>query len=307
MCISLEHSCGTPAGRFLRLAAGSAFFVAIALLVPGCSPSAPSTPSALSPAESTDCTGATLTPGPCDEPWSTGPDPVLPENRCPTAAEVAQIQEEVPVTVQSDATAGTLACRAAEGSVDLTPAQASMFRGLLFMRRVRFDAPLPWTTQTLYDWLRGSIPAGVVVIATGNSYSCYSCPGPVYIAWRPGPRAVGVDVLSAASILVHEARHTNNIRHTCKPVAPYGNTLDRTIAELGAMSVDYYLRLWIAIHTDEHPDTREYARRQAALLRPSFCCECGPRAAAVALTNWLTLLLPRPGNRPASPCGGAPL
>ena len=72
------------------------------------------------------------------------------------------------------------------------------------------------------------------------------------------------------------------------------------------MGADYYLRLWIAIHTDEHPDTREWGRHNAALLRPSFCCECGQRTVAVpAPAPWLALLL-RPPSPSASPCGGAP-
>ncbi len=289
------------AGPFLCLAA-AVLLAAIALLVPGCSPTAPS------PAPP-DCTGITLTPGPCDEPWSTGSEPVLPESRCPTAAEVAQIQQEVPVRVQSDATEGTLACRAEEGSVDLTPARAAMYRGLLFMRRVRFDAPLPWTTETLYDWLRNSIPRGVVLIGSGNSHACYTCPGPVYIYWPARTTPVGMEVLGAASIITHEARHTNNIPHTCNSMPSYGFTADRTIAELGSFGVDYYLKLWIAIHSDEHPDTREYARHHAALARKEFCCECGPRTfGALAPATWLPFLPRRPGTwLPASPCGAASL
>ncbi len=304
MLTSPRHCDHRPAARGLLYLTAAASWAAVGLLLHACSPTLPSAPT--SPV--TNCSGVTLTAGRCDEPWSTGPDPVLPENRCPTPAEIAQIQEEVPVTVQSDATAGTLACRAEEGSADLTPAEAAMFRGLLFMRRVRFDAPLPWTTLTLYEWLRSSSPNGVVLIASGNSHACTACPGPVYIAWNPGVRAVGADVLGAAWIITHEARHTNNVLHTCRLVSPYGNTSDRTIAELGAMGVDYYLRQWIAIHSDEHPDTREYARRQAASLRRSFCCECPQTAVAgIAPARWLAVLLTRPGSPPATPCGGGSL
>lgn len=296
---SVHDRAPTPALR-LGWSLVAASVAAIALLLPACNPSAPS------PVDTTDCTDAVLTPGRCDHQVYSGPDPVLPENRCPTPDEVAQIQAEIPVTVQGDATAGTLACRAADGSVDLTPALAGLYRGLLFMRRVRFDAPLPWTTSTLWDWLRNSIPRGVVLIASGNSYACYTCPGPVYIAWSRGTRGGGADALGAAFIIVHEARHTNNIRHTCRSVQPYGYTMDKTIAELGSMGADYSLRLWIATHSDEHPDTREYSRYLAASLRPSFCCECGnPTYAVLAVANWPAFLAP-PGARTASPCRDAP-
>ncbi len=286
------------AGRFLCLAAAT-FVAAIALLIAGCARSA------TSPADPPNCSGVTLTPGPCNEAWSLGPEPVVPESRCPTAAEVAQVQREIPVRVQSDATEGVVECRAEDGSVDLTPARAAMYRGLLFMRRVRFDAPLPWTSQTLYDWLRASIPKGVVVIAEGNSHACSTCPGPVYIHWSAQRSAVGMEVLGAASIIVHEARHTNDIEHTCESLPGVGNVSDRTIAEMGSLGVDYYLRLWIAEHSDEHPDTREYARRRAVGLRTTFCCECPQRAAAAAPATWLAFLLRRPVAQPAPPCGGA--
>ena len=275
----------------------AALLVAVGLLVPGCGTTAPGE-------ISTECNGVTLTPGPCDEPFSTGPEPIVPEgDYCPTPAEVEAIHHQIPIVVAADATAGTLACRAADGSVDLTPAVAAMVRGLMFMKRVRFDAPLPFTPKPLYDWVRDSIPNGIRLTASGNSHACVNCAGPIFINWQPGPRSPGAEVIGAVSIITHETRHTNGLPHTCRNVSGLGNTSDKTIAELGAFGADYYVREWIATHSDEHPDTRENMRKSVRRFRRSFCCECpqqpGPTLAGRSLRDFF---FPLPGTR-SSACG----
>jgi hypothetical protein len=90
---------------------------------------------------------------------------------------------------------------------------------------------------------------------------------------------------------------------TCKPGSTGGNTLDRTIAELGAMGADYYVRQWIATHSDAHADTREYERKSAARLRRSFCCEC-PQAVLAGGQDGGRVAYFLPPARRSSACAG---
>ncbi len=99
------------------------------------------------------------------------------------------------------------------------------------MRRLTFDAPLPWTSESLYNWTIHSItgirfrsdiqfsmccePANVLGIQTG-----------VAIA-HPELPVNPILPLSFIELVTHEARHNNGFGHSC------GNN-DQTVSEMGA-------------------------------------------------------------------------
>ena len=95
--------------------------------------------------------------------------PVYP---CPSLAEVEMIRREIPISIKAGPTAGTVGCRAADGSADLTNEEAQIYSELLFMRRLSFSEPLPWTAKPLYDWFREAIRGISLEVGSGNSY-CY--------------------------------------------------------------------------------------------------------------------------------------
>lgn len=165
--------------------------------------------------------------------------------RCPTAAEIAAIDADLQITFSGDPTAGTIVCSA--GSRQLTFLQAQAYRSLIIAQRLTFDAPLPWTAESLYNWLIHSIrgirfrsdiqfsnccePANTINIQTG-----------VAIA-QPQFAGVTEFVVGFLDLLVHETRHNNIGGHTC-------GSNDQTLAELGAWGAQYYVALWIAEHSD---------------------------------------------------------
>lgn len=230
-----------------------------------------------SPTDPGSCSGVQVSTAPCDE-SETGV--MLPDSLpCPTRADIEAVQRVIPVTVKSDASAGTVVCREQDGSLDLTRNQERTYQALLLLRRLRFDAPLPWTDKTVYDWLRAAIPKGIVIDSTGNSHSCIRCSGPIYIVFQPGdwnPNIPTSVALTPFSGIVHEARHADGWPHTCHYTAANGYVGDKTIAEMGAFGVQYYLFDWIANHSDEDYLFKAAARGNAAGMRHSaFCCECG--------------------------------
>lgn len=224
------------------------------------------------------CSGVQLSTEACDGQYNEGefwPDfDALP---CPPRVDIEEVQREIPLTIKSDASAGKLACREEEGSANLTLAQFEIYQALLFLRRLRFDAPLPWTEQTVYQWLRSTIPAGIVLDSTGNSHSCLNCAGPVTIVladghWSPFNRSISGMPYEG---IVHEARHADGWDHTCKYNTSGRFIRDRTVSEMGAFGVQYFLNLWLDLHSTEPEPFRKYSRRRAAELRTGFCCECG--------------------------------
>lgn len=207
-----------------------------------------------------------------------GPGPALGEApdgvealvaRCPTAAEVAAIDAELSLSFEYDPTAPALACTAAAGSRDLTELQKRVYQALLAMQETPFARPLPWTPLPLYRWLVGAID-GIRFRNLGSVAG--SCCGPARVihvdpdgylpstAWLDPRTGSGLDGL--LTIISHEARHAETGPHTCGAV-------DRTIAELGANGVTYYLGLWHGLYTGSYLDSslaeREYNREQEIL------------------------------------------
>jgi hypothetical protein len=174
--------------------------------------------------------------------------------RCPTAAEIQSLLTEVPVAFETDPTAGTAACKASEGSFDLSPLQKRVYQSLLIMKNLTFDSPLPWTGQSLAAWFSGTIN-GIRIRADIQNSFCCDPKGVINIKiadnsylmvtdrWIDPPLCGGL--MDAMVLYVHEARHSEGSGHTCN-----AGIDDRTIGELGSWGVQYYLLQWLAQHSD---------------------------------------------------------
>jgi hypothetical protein len=200
-------------------------------------------------------------PTPTPTPTWTG-DPIAPGTidwdlaRCPTAADVASVNADVPMTWLADPTAGTLVCTAAAGSANLTRFQERVYQAILSMKRIHFDAPLPWTSLSLYDWFVGSIDGITFINNGGNSFCC----SPAHVIniqaransialttnrwWKPS-LADRVGLPGLVDLLLHEARHSEGGHpHMC------GTGDDNMIGEMGAWAIVYYYYMWLAQHGD---------------------------------------------------------
>jgi hypothetical protein len=184
---------------------------------------------------------------------------------CPSAAELSAI--DVPISFEGDGSGGTLVCREADGSWDLTQVQKNAYRALLFMKTVEFDAPLPWTNQNLYQWFRRAV-VGIRVRTDIRTNGCCSPAGVINLLGT----IVEENSLSSGflEMMVHEGRHAEGRPHTC-------DTNDRTVDEMGAYGVQYSLMLWIGSHWPQATQAeKEFALNRVTLLRASgvFCEEC---------------------------------
>jgi hypothetical protein len=256
--------------RPLTCAALLAATVAFASL-PGCG--GPTLPTAAE----TDCTGVTTSANTCETSTAPQPMPDFPELACPTPAEIDELRREIPVVVIGDVSAGVLACRASEGSVDLTVVQNNVYQSLLFLKRLTFDRPLPWTDRSAYDWLRSVIPDGIVVDSFGLSHSCLNCLGPIHVVYSAYDHLRPTIGHLIVNLLVHEARHAQGFNHTCGfSATARAFTRDKSLAELGGYGVHYSLSYWIANYSSQPPAVREYHGTHAARLLGGgvFCCEC---------------------------------
>ncbi len=174
---------------------------------------------------------------------------------------------EVRLSFEGDVSAGTFVCTAAAGSRDLTQIQKNVYASLLFMKDVRFDTPLPWTDQPLYEWFARIVR--LVRIRTDITYdSCNTREDTLNLL---GTRVADSSIPSYVEILVHEARHIDGGGHTCGI-----GQLDARIDELRSFGVQYYLMLWLGTHWPAAtPGERDYALNRAAWLRAgAFCMEC---------------------------------
>jgi hypothetical protein len=222
--------------------------------------------------------------------WQLTVDEVLAT--CPTADEVADIDSKIRMSFESDPTVGKLVCRAVTRSVDLTRLQRNAYNAILVMKHIEFDAPLPWTDMPLYDWFLNTISA----IRFRDDISNHSCCGtPPTINIKTELQALYSDRWTAVgkltSLYVHEARHTY-AAHTC-------NGKDTSIAEMGALGVEYSFYRWLAYHSDldfmttldpgPTDDYRQAARWNAyAMEKSSFCKDPTPGAlpAPLAISDW---------------------
>ena len=184
--------------------------------------------------------------------------------RCPTAAEIADVNTRLNITFEKDPSTGTLACTAAAGSADLSTIQKKAYQTIIIMKYLQFDAPLPWTNKQLYDWFTSAI-TGIRFIYSpykhaydpANPPPSSFCCNPAHVidiyyseinflmtrdTWTDGQEGAGLSDITG--LLLHEARHNEFGPHTC-------GYIDKTPDELGASGVQYYFFYWLAYHSDK--------------------------------------------------------
>jgi hypothetical protein len=181
--------------------------------------------------------------------------------RCPTAAEIELVDSRITLSFADDSTAPKLACRARDGSADLTQMQESAYQAVLAMRRIEFDEPLPWTDRSTFGWFTHAV-TGIQFRDTTYSHCCE--PGRVIVirssadmGWKYDNYWISRDedhlygLAGLVGLLVHEARHAEGYLHTCAyDEAAGGFTDDQTIDEMGAWAVNLLFFKWIAEHSD---------------------------------------------------------
>ncbi len=215
---------------------------------------------------------------PLEANWPATVDEALAE--CPTAAEIAGVDSRIRISFEADPTAGRLVCTAAAGSADLTRQQKNAYNAILIMKKIKFDAPLPWTDQPLYDWFTGTVTA----IRFRDDIAAHTCCGtPPTINIRAELQVHYSDRWTAVGTLmrlyIHEARHTF-MAHQCQG-------RDNAISELGSYGVEARLYEWLAYHSDPDfltmlapgpgNDYREAARHNYfSLLGNMFCLDPTP-------------------------------
>lgn len=177
--------------------------------------------------------------------------------RCPSAAEIRDIDRELRLVFSADPTKGTLGCTASAGSRDLSIMQGRVYRALATMKRLTFTTPLPWTRDPVYRWLTRTVRGVNFRGDVQNSMCC----GPdrlisVRAAVNPGPFGGQQGFMLAITessqmptdfrmlagflqLLVHEARHADGKPHTC-------GTRDQTLTELGGWGAAHAFQTWIA-------------------------------------------------------------
>ncbi len=186
------------------------------------------------------------------------PSPAIPQDasldaalaRCPTPDEIALVDSIVSLTFDADPTGPALVCRKADGSADLTRFQERTYQAVLSMRRIPFDAPLPWTDRLLFDWF-ADVVNGITIRETEGSYCCDG-PGVLVISSRISVQESNLwiardgndhGLMVYVQLLIHEARHVEGFGHTC---ATEGD--DKTLEEVGSWAVVYWFFTWLAEH-----------------------------------------------------------
>jgi len=176
---------------------------------------------------------------------------------CPTEEEIERFQIDFDIFIDPEVGLPPYSCE------DTNP-RLAIYQALRAMSALYFDQPLPWTSYSLYDWLRGAV-SGIVLRATEISYCCDDqnrivlkselLSQPSYSSWYD-PQS-GIGLMDLVGLIVHEARHAEIGGHTC------GNSDDATLDEMGAWGVQHYYFLWMAEHTP--PGLLTPTQREAAI------------------------------------------
>ena len=176
--------------------------------------------------------------------------------RCPSEKDLYAIDRDVRLIWDSDPTAGTIECREAEGSRDLTVLKSRVYRALDTMKRLQFTERLPWTRDSLYRWFTRAV-RGLHFRSDVVNSTC--CSGDRMINIRSvverspnggqqgfmmaitESRQMPTDarmLVSFLQLLVHEARHADGKPHTC-------GSSDQTLEEMGAWGSAHAFQSWI--------------------------------------------------------------
>ena len=176
---------------------------------------------------------------------------------CPSEADLQTIDRDLRLQWRSDPTAGTVGCRKADGSRDLTVMQARVYRALNTMRYLSFTEPLPWTRDSVYRWLTRTVRGLDFRSDVANSSCCspdklINIRAVVTTAPNGGQQGLGLAIVSSGGmptdfrmlaaflqLLVHEARHADGKPHTC-------GSSDQTMEEMGAWGAAHAFQTWIA-------------------------------------------------------------
>src|SRR3972149_485020 len=153
-----------------RFLLGSALLIFVSQLSCNVLPPATPTMTAQSPNPGTPIPSETPTPTMESPEGNQTVDELL--SRCPSAEEIAEIDATISFRFENDqwpgeSTAtppppgdgpfGPLVCRREQGSANLDLVQRRVYQAFLIIRNLEFDAPLPWTDESLYEWLVDSI------------------------------------------------------------------------------------------------------------------------------------------------------
>jgi hypothetical protein len=194
--------------------------------------------------------------------------------RCPTAAEVAFVQQHLPSLDWSGDPGGATACSPGGAAGDLTRFESRIYMTLLAMSRIRFPSGMAWAPgdSTVFAWFSGQVDG----IRFRNDITLSFCcaPAGVINIQTVTLAAVTLDVFDAPwgaglmGLFVHEARHIAFGGHTC-------GSNDNTIAELGAWGTQYtFLRMLADAATapPTTPQERASFGTQAEDLRTTRFC-----------------------------------
>lgn len=174
---------------------------------------------------------------------------------CPLAAQVAQFNLDFTITFEQDQTAGTLVCRAAEGSADLTLMQFRAYQALRVIREGTYDAQFPFTAgASLYDWMRTGL-LGIRFRGDITTSSCCNPPRYANVSMAPtstamqttgwlGPLALnsnaGLDTL--ITTLLQQARSSQGFFPNC-------GANDSSITMMGIWAVALDFSDFLAAHS----------------------------------------------------------
>lgn len=170
---------------------------------------------------------------------------------CPTQAEMERFKSDFDILFDTDNDIPEYVCQNGTGPDGNVNPRLALYQGLRAIHSLQFDPSLPWTDQTLYDWLKSTIN-GVILTETDLSYCCDAENRIVlkatllnqsdYRFWV-NPQS-GSGLIGFVGLIVHEARHAEIGGHTC-------GSDDKTLEELGAWGTQYYLFKYIADNTPQ--------------------------------------------------------
>jgi hypothetical protein len=186
---------------------------------------------------------------------------------CPTQQELDRFNADFDIFFDPAANLPPYACRDGRDPGGGVNPRLAVYQALRAIDALAFDQPLPWTSLSLYDWLRSTI-TGFNIAPVPYSGCCDELgritlkadllSQPSYATWLEPGQSVGL--MHFAGLVVHEARHAEGKPHTCQ------GTEDATLSEMGAWAAQYYFFLWMANHAPpgQLSDTESAAATWAA-------------------------------------------